>query len=145
MPRSLFHPVLSRPPENSSSMSISRIITSIHLPTTRLAEARLYRLPMIKPTYTIGFEPPSLMLNYVVMSNAAEALVEVILINGDKGDPADVYGKIYSHDTSSDNEIELFGRSKSDPVEVSPNHPIPLLRSAVAVPLNASLKISAHL
>jgi hypothetical protein len=94
---------------------------------------------------TISGKYGSAALNYVVMSNAAEALVEVILINGDGEDPADVYGRIYSQNSSFDGEIELFRRSAKDYVDVRPNNPIPLLRSALAVPMDASLKISAHL
>ncbi|KAI9862497.1 MAG: hypothetical protein M1813_004348 [Trichoglossum hirsutum] len=94
---------------------------------------------------TISGKYGSAALNYVVMSNAAEALVEVILINGDGEDPADVYGRIYSQNSSFDGEIKLFRRSAKDCVDVRPNNPIPLLRSALAVPMDASLKISAHL
>ena len=44
----------------------------------------------------------SAALNYVVMSNAAEALVEVVLINGDGENPANVYGRIYSQNSAFD-------------------------------------------
>ncbi|KAK3935703.1 protein synthesis inhibitor I [Diplogelasinospora grovesii] len=59
-------------------------------------------------TTTIGGKYGSAALNYVVMSNAAEALVEVILINGDGEDPADVYGRIYSQNSAFGGEIDLF-------------------------------------
>lgn len=96
-------------------------------------------------TDTISGKYGSAALNYVVMSNAAEALVEVILINGDGEDPANVYGRIYSQNSSFDGQIELFRRSAKDYVDVHPKNPIPLLRSALAVPMDASLKISAYL
>lgn len=96
-------------------------------------------------TDTISGKYGSAALNYVVMSNAAEALVEVILINGDGENPANVYGRIYSQNSSFDGQIELFRRSAKDYVDVHPKTPIPLLRSALAVPMDASLKISAYL
>lgn len=87
---------------------------------------------------TISGKYGSAALNYVVMSNAAEAL-----INGDGEDPAEVYGRIYSQNSSFNGEIELFRTSNKDTLQ--PNTPIPLPRSALAVPMEASLKISALL
>ena len=96
-------------------------------------------------TVTISGEYGSAALNYVVMSNAAEALVEVILIDADGEDPAEVYGRIYSQNSSFDGEIELFRTSAKNYVSVHPNIQITLLRSALAVPMDATLKISAYL
>lgn len=66
------------------------------------------------------------MLYYVVMSNAVEALMEVILIDGDGEDPVDVYGAINFQSSLFDNKIELFRRSKNNPVSMRPNNSIPL-------------------
>lgn len=87
----------------------------------------------------------SAALDYVVMSNAAEATVNVVLINGDNEDPADVYGTIYAYNDSFANKIELFRRNKSNYVQVSPKDPIPLLRTALAVPMDTTLKIETQL
>ncbi|KAI0841844.1 ribosome-inactivating protein [Hypoxylon sp. FL0890] len=97
-------------------------------------------------TYQVGGEYGAVTLNYVVLSNAAQALIEVILIDGDGEDPADVYGNI-----SADNgyayygESELFRKASSEHIDVRPGANIPLLRSAVAVPMTRSLKIKALL
>lgn len=84
-------------------------------------------------------------LTYAVISNAAEALIDVVLINGDGENPADVYGNVYAENTSFDDEIELFRRSKDDYVKVRKDDLIPLTRRAVALPMDASLKIRADL
>ncbi|KAI1415787.1 ribosome-inactivating protein [Hypoxylon sp. FL1857] len=88
----------------------------------------------------------SVTLNYVVLSNAAQALVKIILIDGDGEDPADVYGNI-----SADNgyayygESELFRKASSEHIDVRPGAAIPLVRSAIAVPMSRSLRIKALL
>ncbi|OTA84419.1 hypothetical protein M434DRAFT_172717 [Hypoxylon sp. CO27-5] len=97
-------------------------------------------------TRQVSGEYGSVTLNYVVLSNAAQALVEVVLIDGDGEDPADVYGNI-----SADNgyayygEIELFRKARSEYIDVRPGAKIPLLRSAIAVPMTRSLRIKALL
>ncbi|KAI0148180.1 ribosome-inactivating protein [Hypoxylon sp. NC0597] len=97
-------------------------------------------------TYQVSGEYGSVTLNYVILSNAAQALVEVILIDGDGEDPADVYGNI-----SADNgyayygESELFRKASSEHIDVRPGAKIPLLRSAIAVPMTRSLRIKALL
>ncbi|KAL7623762.1 hypothetical protein AAE478_005315 [Parahypoxylon ruwenzoriense] len=94
-------------------------------------------------THEVSGEYGSVKLNYIVLSNAAQALVEVILINGDGEDPADVYGNI-----SADNsygESELFRKAKSEYIEVPKDKNIPLLKTAVAVPMTGSLRIKALL
>jgi hypothetical protein len=87
----------------------------------------------------------SAALNYVVMNNAAEILLEVILINGDGEDPADIYKRIYSQNFSFDGKIELFRKSIKNYVNVHPGSSIFLLKSALAVLMDASFKISAYL
>lgn len=96
-------------------------------------------------TTDIKGEYGSAQLRYAVMSNAAEALVDVVLINGDDENPAGVYGKIYAMNTSFNDEIELFRKSDETPEQVYPKASIPLLRPAVVVPMDASLKIRVDL
>ena len=48
----------------------------------------------------------SATVHYAVLSNAAQALVEIVLINGDNEDPANVFGTITAHNGLSD--IALF-------------------------------------
>lgn len=96
-------------------------------------------------TLEINGEYGSTQLRYAVMSNAAEALVDVVLINGDDENPAGVYGKVYAMNTSFNDEIELFRKSDGNPEQVYPKASIPLLRPAVVVPMDASLKIRVDL
>ncbi|GKZ18511.1 hypothetical protein AbraIFM66951_003391 [Aspergillus brasiliensis] len=85
-------------------------------------------------------------LDYVVMSNAAEALVEIVLIDGDGERTADVYGDIYAQTSSfSNRRIELFRRESHENVGIGRNDFIPLLRPALAVPMDASLFICVSL
>ncbi|XP_057953176.1 60 kDa jasmonate-induced protein-like [Malania oleifera] len=81
----------------------------------------------------------SVTVNYVVLRNAVEAAVEITLINGDKKDPAEVYGLITARSDKFTNESMLFWKTSEDKdIEVRPGNDIPLLKSAVAVPLNSS-------
>ncbi|XDG04436.1 hypothetical protein ABKA04_004051 [Annulohypoxylon sp. FPYF3050] len=82
-------------------------------------------------------------VNYVVLSNAAEALIEIILINGDGEDPANVYGNVTAG--NSFGEVELYRKTKSDYEDVHPGSPITLLRKAVAVPIGDKLTVKAEL
>ncbi|KAM0664435.1 hypothetical protein ACQRIU_007017 [Beauveria bassiana] len=81
-------------------------------------------------------------VDYVVMSNAAEALVEVVLIDGDDENPANVYGyvKVYSKFV----ERELF-RKENDYIDVRPGENIPLSRAVMAVPMDSTLRVFAVL
>ncbi|KAJ5110363.1 Ribosome-inactivating protein [Penicillium alfredii] len=97
-------------------------------------------------TDTINGPFGSAALNYVVMSNAIEALVDILLVDRDGEDPADVYGEIDAQAFSfPDKRIRIFRRESHDHVVVHPNSRVPLLRSALAVPMDASLTISASL
>ena len=96
-------------------------------------------------SHDIGGQYSCVKLIYAVMSNAAEALIDVILINGDDENPADVYRNVYAENTSFDDEHELFRRSKDEYVKVRKDDLIPLTRRAVALPLDVSLKIRADL
>ena len=97
-------------------------------------------------TGIINGDYESVALDYVVMSNAAEALVEVVLVNKDGEHPADVYGEIYAQTSAfPDKRIKLFGREGHDHVGVHLHGCVPLLRSALAVPMDASLTIGASL
>ncbi|KAE8333433.1 hypothetical protein BDV39DRAFT_199159 [Aspergillus sergii] len=97
-------------------------------------------------TETINGPSGSVALDYVVMSNATEALVDIFLVDRGGEDPADVYGEIYAQTSSfPDKRIKLFRRESHDHVGVHPHSCVPLLRSALAVPMDASLAISASL
>lgn len=92
---------------------------------------------------TVSGRYGSATVSYVVMSDAAEALVEVILVNGDGEDPADVYGSITAQTVYG--ESELFRREAGRRIQVRPRARIPLLRSVVAVPMDSNLVIKADL
>ncbi|KAI3323742.1 ribosome-inactivating protein [Xylariaceae sp. AK1471] len=80
-------------------------------------------------------------VHYIVLSNAAQALIEVVLINGDGENPADVYGTITARNGFGD--TELFNKASGDYIDVRPGAAIPLRRSVVAVPLSQQLQIDA--
>ncbi|KIJ38556.1 hypothetical protein M422DRAFT_231122 [Sphaerobolus stellatus SS14] len=82
-------------------------------------------------------------INYVVMTDACEALIEVVLINGDGEDPANVYGSITA--SSGFGERQLFHRSSSDYIDVSPGKPIPLQRNSMAIARTNELRVEADL
>ncbi|RYP43057.1 hypothetical protein DL770_011851 [Monosporascus sp. CRB-9-2] len=82
-------------------------------------------------------------MNYVVLSNAAQALVEVILINGDDEDPCNVYGTIIAKNGFG--HTELFASPSGSRFDVRPNTAIPLFKNTVAVPINKTLAIEAAL
>ncbi|OTB16438.1 hypothetical protein K445DRAFT_21401 [Daldinia sp. EC12] len=82
-------------------------------------------------------------VQYIVMSNAAQALVEVILNNGDGEDPANVYGNITANNGVGN--ITLFDKAANNPVDVHQKAAIPLVRTTMAVPLDEYLTINATL
>lgn len=124
-------------PSPNDQIARSRIAWNANDQTNKYDELR---------TDTINSHYGSVALDYVVMSNAAEALVEVVLVNKDREDPADVYGEIYAQTSSfPDKRIKLFRRESHDHVGVHLHSCVPLLRSALAVPMDASLTISASL
>nr|XP_010942712.2 60 kDa jasmonate-induced protein [Elaeis guineensis] len=85
----------------------------------------------------------SVTVNYAVLSDAAEAAVEVTLIDGDGKNPAHVYGRLSSRNGKG--ESELFRKRSSERIDVRPGQLIPLSRSVVAVPSNSSLVVEADL
>ncbi|XP_057958717.1 uncharacterized protein LOC131151494 [Malania oleifera] len=88
----------------------------------------------------------SVRLSYIVFSNAVQATVEVTLVNADGKNTADVFGIITARSDKVSNESMLFWKtSNENNLQVSLNRPVSLLRSAVAVPLDSSLRIRAQL
>ncbi|KAI8027926.1 hypothetical protein LOK49_LG02G02112 [Camellia lanceoleosa] len=87
----------------------------------------------------------SVTVNYIVLSDAVEAIVEVTLINGDGENPVDVYRLITAHNGNFTNESVLFRKISNEYIDVKPGHPIPLSRSVVAIPQNSSLIVRANL
>jgi hypothetical protein len=83
----------------------------------------------------------SVGLRFVVLSNAAQALVTVVLIDGDGESLANVSGTIFTNNGHSDSGI--FDRQNA--VDVRPNKEIPLMENAIAVPMNDSLSVTACL
>ncbi|RWA03453.1 hypothetical protein EKO27_g11651 [Xylaria grammica] len=95
-------------------------------------------------TETIKGASGAVTLHHIVLSDAAQALVEVILIKGDGEDPANVYGHITAYNEHGDSDI--FRKPDSDSyIDVSPNTPIPLSRSATTMPMTGALTINALL
>lgn len=96
-------------------------------------------------TDTVSGRDGALAISYVVLSNAAEAQIELILINGDDEDPANVYGWVFADSSAYDAQIDLLHTSNAQTAKVSPGQPIPLARSNLAVPMDARLYIHVNL
>ncbi|XP_057958737.1 uncharacterized protein LOC131151514 [Malania oleifera] len=98
---------------------------------------------------TIDGRNGSMTLNYVAMSDAVQASIEITLTDiRDGRNLAEVYGKITaSSDKFANKSSMLFWRtSDDDDIEgTRRGHLISLLRSAVAVPLGSSLIVTAEL
>ncbi|XP_028085113.1 uncharacterized protein LOC114286207 [Camellia sinensis] len=89
----------------------------------------------------------SVTVNYVVLSHAFEATVEVTFVNrgGEGENSAHVYGLLTARNGNLMNESVLFWKKSDEHVDVRPEQPIPLSRSVVAVPLNSALIVQADL
>ncbi|KAI1322558.1 ribosome-inactivating protein [Xylariaceae sp. FL0255] len=83
-------------------------------------------------------------LNYVVLSSAAQANIEIILRDGDGENPADIYGEITAN--NGHGVIDLFRKQpRSSYIKLRPGDRVPLLRSIMAVPMSGELMIEAQL
>ncbi|KAI7990882.1 hypothetical protein LOK49_LG12G03027 [Camellia lanceoleosa] len=99
------------------------------------------------------FKNGSVTVNYVVLSNAFAATVEVTFVNrggegegeGEGENSAHVYGLLTARNGNLMNESVLFRKKSDEHVDVRPEQPIPLSRSVVAVPSNSSLIVRADL
>ncbi|KAI0133219.1 hypothetical protein F4776DRAFT_664387 [Hypoxylon sp. NC0597] len=80
---------------------------------------------------------------YMVMNNAAEARIEIIMNNGDDENPANVYGSIVARTGAGD--TNLFYKAKSDRIDIIQDAATPLERTAVAVPMDKGFSINATL
>ncbi|QPH02621.1 hypothetical protein C2857_006835 [Epichloe festucae Fl1] len=96
-------------------------------------------------TDTVSGKDGALAINYVVLSNAAKAQIELVLINGDGEDPANVYGLVFAQSSAYDIPIDLFRNSVAERVKVSPGQPIPLQRTNLAVSMGERLYITIKL
>ncbi|OAQ97287.1 hypothetical protein LLEC1_00043 [Akanthomyces lecanii] len=76
-------------------------------------------------------------VNYVVMSKAAQAQIDIVLINGDKEKPADIYGTILA--ATKFGQHQLFKKADSEHIDISPGQKFPLERSTMAVPMDGNL------
>lgn len=87
-------------------------------------------------------------LNFAVMSNAAAATVEVMLLDSSEGTP-DVNGVIFTDtwlgDSTSPIRTNLLGRSNEEAAGVEKGSAVPLHRKVVAVPLTSRLQITVNL
>ncbi|KAK6229982.1 hypothetical protein QUC31_002644 [Theobroma cacao] len=86
-------------------------------------------------------------VGFSVVRQALNATIDVLLINGDKESPADVYGTIKASQVigGSSTSLTLFEKSSSEYVQVRPHHSIPLTRSVVVVPMTSELTITTDL
>ncbi|XP_057958712.1 uncharacterized protein LOC131151490 [Malania oleifera] len=88
----------------------------------------------------------SVTVNYVVISNAVEARIEITLVNGGGQYPAQVYGLITARSNKFRNESMLFWKTSNDEdLNVRPGQNMDLLKSTVAVPLDSSFIVRAEL
>lgn len=86
-------------------------------------------------------------LTYILMRNAAEALIEVFLVDvGGEEKATEMHGTIAAaFSTYPAFKIELFRKAPGEAINAKPGEPIPLLRSALALPVDETLTISAYL
>ncbi|EFZ04527.2 Ribosome-inactivating protein [Metarhizium robertsii ARSEF 23] len=82
-------------------------------------------------------------VDYVVMRNAIKAVVQVILVDGDGENPADVFGKVSV--SSRFVQRDLFQKEGDDSIEVYPGKAIPLSGATMAIPLDDTLTIHVDL
>ena len=82
-------------------------------------------------------------VEYIVLSNAAQATVQIVLVNGDGEDPADVYGTITAR--TGFGEFVIFDKSAGEHIDVNPLAPIPVDKSVFAVALSQHLEIDVSL
>lgn len=82
-------------------------------------------------------------LNYEVLSNAAQAFIEVIIVNGDGEDPSDIYGTVRTNNGHGD--CYLLDLPKEGRRQTAQGAALRLDRNAVAVPMGGELKVSAEL
>ncbi|CAO2833608.1 unnamed protein product [Amaranthus hypochondriacus] len=100
-------------------------------------------------SYVVHGKNASATVYYTPFRDAVQANVEVVLVNGDGKDPAEVYGSMvarYSNynDQSKYYQSVLFRKSSKDCVKVKPGNSIPLSRFVVAVPTLGSLIVDAN-
>ncbi|XP_021759045.1 60 kDa jasmonate-induced protein-like isoform X2 [Chenopodium quinoa] len=91
---------------------------------------------------------------YTPFRDAVQANVEVVLINGDGKNPAEVYGSLvarYSNyifstgDEQAKYQSTLFNKPSKEFVKVNPGTPIPLSRAVISVPTTGSLITEANI
>ncbi|CAH9069266.1 unnamed protein product [Cuscuta europaea] len=89
----------------------------------------------------------SVTVGYSITRFDMNATVRVVLINGDRESPVDVYGSIKATSVLDGGSplITLFEKSAGDSVKVNLEEEIPLTRSAVVVPMDDGVTISAYL
>ncbi|KAI1177490.1 hypothetical protein F4777DRAFT_542296 [Nemania sp. FL0916] len=95
-------------------------------------------------THQIRGTRSAVSLNFIVLSDAAQAEIKIDLINGDGEDPAEVYGWINAYNGHGSTQL-FYKPEPSDHIEVRPRRPIPLTRSVVAVPMAGALTIQGSL
>ncbi|KAF5387290.1 hypothetical protein D9757_005806 [Collybiopsis confluens] len=84
----------------------------------------------------------SVSVNYMAIGDAFIGQIKVI-VTGDNENPASVHGNITA--SNGHGQSELFRRANNQSANVEPQHPIPLLRTAVAVPSSSALVVDASL
>lgn len=105
-------------------------------------------------TYDVNGKNGSATVYYTPFSDAVQARVEVLPVDGDGEDPADVYGSLVArynnYDYLTDEQKKyyrttLFKKTSEQHIDVKPGKLIPLSRSVVVVPTTSSLVIEADL
>ncbi|KAJ4148528.1 hypothetical protein LMH87_002993 [Akanthomyces muscarius] len=82
-------------------------------------------------------------VDYIVMSSATKAVVQIIMLDGDGEKPADVFGRVRV--SSRFVQRDLFNKEGGNSIEVYPDAVIPLSRAIMAVPMLDTLKIHVDL
>ncbi|KAJ0961959.1 hypothetical protein J5N97_029787 [Dioscorea zingiberensis] len=84
--------------------------------------------------------------NYIVLSDAVKAKLEVTLIKGVYGaETTHVYGDLTARIGKFKEGSVMFKKASNEPIGVTSGQLIPLLKSTVAVPLNSSIIVEANI
>ncbi|KNA03696.1 hypothetical protein SOVF_206640 [Spinacia oleracea] len=97
-------------------------------------------------SYVLKGRSGSATVYYTPFRDAVQANVEVVLINGDGKNPAEVYGSLVARYSNypiggeqAKYQTSLFNKGNKDLVKVKPGNPIPLSRYVIGVPTVGSL------
>ncbi|XP_057956718.1 60 kDa jasmonate-induced protein-like [Malania oleifera] len=128
--------------DDSKTSTNDEVIRELFTWNVYLTASNVYNEPM---TDKVVGKNGSATVDYIVMSNAVQANVEITLINGDGKDLIELNGFVTARGDEFVNECMLFRKTNNENIEVRCGQLIPMSRSTIAVPLDSSLVVKAEL